>query len=424
MKKTGKILSTFSCVVMVVVFFAVAVPMNVSAAPETINVPEDYLTIQGAIYAANSGDTVQVAPGTYFENIRMKDGVDLLGAGAEVTTIDGQGHDIVVNARVNDATISGFTLKNGNRGVYIYGSWSPSVRNNVIVDNKFGIGVWHGANPDIRNNIIKNNLDGIYVYGSDEDESPTNPSIINNTIVSNERGGITLRVKVSPTILNNIITGHVNGWWLEGEYHENSWGLHYNYVTGSPALSYNDLWNNDANYMHDNVADDTLAGTSSISADPLFVDPATGDYHLEASSPCINAGDPNPTYNDPDGTRNDMGAYYGTPVVTPEDAVDEIGDNLPALPGGSETALTNQLDQALARLEDARNLLADGRLNRAQNRYCQAIGKVEDFITNVEDKVPGEIDPDTGSELVDAAEALITLIEEEMVDAGLVPCDG
>jgi hypothetical protein len=27
-------------------------------------------------------------------------------------------------------------------------------------------------------------------------------------------------------------------------------------------------------------------------------------------SPCIDAGNPDPLFNDPDGTRNDMGALY------------------------------------------------------------------------------------------------------------------
>jgi hypothetical protein len=33
-------------------------------------------------------------------------------------------------------------------------------------------------------------------------------------------------------------------------------------------------------------------GDGNIDADPLFVDPLSGDYHLLAGSPCIGAGDP------------------------------------------------------------------------------------------------------------------------------------
>ena len=34
-------------------------------------------------------------------------------------------------------------------------------------------------------------------------------------------------------------------------------------------------------------------------------------FRLLAGSPCINRGHPDPVYNDPDGTRNDMGAFGG-----------------------------------------------------------------------------------------------------------------
>jgi hypothetical protein len=35
------------------------------------------------------------------------------------------------------------------------------------------------------------------------------------------------------------------------------------------------------------------------------------DVRLLPTSPCINAGDPAPGYNDWDGSRNDIGAYGG-----------------------------------------------------------------------------------------------------------------
>jgi hypothetical protein len=50
-------------------------------------------------------------------------------------------------------------------------------------------------------------------------------------------------------------------------------------------------------------------GTGNIYSDPLFVDPGNGDYHLQSTSPCKDAGDPASPL-DPDGTIADMGAYF------------------------------------------------------------------------------------------------------------------
>ena len=49
---------------------------------------------------------------------------------------------------------------------------------------------------------------------------------------------------------------------------------------------------------------------SSFIQDPLYMDYLT-DHHLASGSPCIDAGDPDPQYDDYDGTRNDLRCYSG-----------------------------------------------------------------------------------------------------------------
>lgn len=68
-------------------------------------------------------------------------------------------------------------------------------------------------------------------------------------------------------------------------------------------LFYNNVWNNTPVNYSDNV---TNAG--DISVDPMFVDPANGDFRLQSGSPCFDAGDPNGPL-DIDGTRADLGAF-------------------------------------------------------------------------------------------------------------------
>jgi hypothetical protein len=87
-------------------------------AQNTIRVPEDQPSIQAAINTANNGDTVLVAPGTYFENLFFSGRAITVksSAGADSTIIDGGGELPVASFQSGEGqgtVLNGFTIRNG-----------------------------------------------------------------------------------------------------------------------------------------------------------------------------------------------------------------------------------------------------------------------------------------------------------------------
>jgi hypothetical protein len=200
-------------------------------AQKTINVPADQATIQGAINLANNGDTVLVAPGTYYENINfMGKAITVTSSsGPGTTVIDASGNGSVVtfnNGEGSGSVLNGFTIQHGSAsnfeggGIDIVGT-SPTITNNVIQNNmacvEGGAIAASFASPRIQGNTIQNNAQvtscvgsgggGIALRGAGQAQIIGN-LITNNVQPTGDGAGIYLNAAGTPLIRANVIAGN------------------------------------------------------------------------------------------------------------------------------------------------------------------------------------------------------------------------
>jgi len=260
-----------------------------------------YCSIQEAINAAQNGDTVVVAPGTYVENL------DFVGKAITVTsmdpldpsvvaatTVDGGASDSVVTFAHDEgpaSVLTGFTLTNGQAGqgggIHCYYS-SPTIRRNRIIGNYAQYGSGGGiscssSSPSIVANLISDNTADS--CGGGVCFSYSSPVLLNNIIVRNSArygGGFYCNYS-SPALINCTIADNTA---LHGD-------GSYRFDDSSPLARNCILWNREMWGVEDVAYSDLLefrAGEGNISLSPRFVDDVNGDYHLCGSSPCVDSG--------------------------------------------------------------------------------------------------------------------------------------
>ncbi len=194
-----------------------------------IYVPDDYLTIQSAVDAATTGDTIIVRDGTYIENINLnKENLTVKSEnGADKTIIQAaDSNNNVFKITADYVTIDGFTIKGGSSGVYIgerawlkVADYSTISNNNILGNNK-GISLadvfwcspygWpcfiDGSDGNlITNNVISNSNIGIELVRI------SNNNTIKNNNISNSSFGIWLYESWGNKFTNNIISNNGRG---------------------------------------------------------------------------------------------------------------------------------------------------------------------------------------------------------------------
>ena len=249
------------------------------------------------------GDTIYVLPGQYTESVTLKPHTSLLGhRGAYHGHVHSDTVDPAITAS-DGCVVRRLTVTEGSEGTALHALANASVTATNLVLHGSGTGLWAASGANVH--------------------------LLNNTIFRNGEHGARVEAGATlATLKQNLFV-------------ENDVGL-YCAEDGLESYSHNGYFDNEQN-LHGAGHHDT-----DILADPGFVDPDSLNFHLRANSPMRDAGDPDASLNDPDGSRSDLGADggpYGVqdteaplPVIatTPSTAVAASG--VPVLFDGSASA--------------------------------------------------------------------------------------
>ncbi len=229
------------------------------SASGVIHVPGTYDTIAEALAAADPGDTVLVAPGTYVEGPLTidRDIVLMSEAGPESTIIDAGGQlkapgDVTTVLRLTNVTadcqVIGMTIKgarsdSSGAGIEIVDS-SPTISGCIIAGNETVSGA------------------GIVVRGS-------SPMILGCTIDGNSGlAGVYFEAASAGTVSMCIVSGTQGGPGVRCD-------------SGAPTIGCCDVFGNDGYIVGG------TDGGGNFSEDPMYCWRTEGAYSLQEGSPCI-----------------------------------------------------------------------------------------------------------------------------------------
>ncbi len=323
---------------------------------QVIRVPNDQPTIQQAIDAATPGTTVLVSPGLYLEQIDFKGkAIEVRGvAGSRATTIDASMVGPVVRFTSSETSTSrliGFTITGGTAvtsggGIFLSAA-SPTLIDLRVMRNGasvFGAGLYGelSASPYLEGCAFIDNTSSAHA-GAAAFVGPSSPTFVNCVFTRNVApiGGACYLGGSTALFTNCTFTGN-DGTQVGGAIYQ---------AGGRTDLHNTILWRNkalngpqiaisatggrvDASFS---TIEGGWTGTNILTSDPLFTAFDADDAHIEATSPCRDAGNanaPNLAVTDIDG----MPRIAGTTVDIGADEFASAGYVAgSARPGGAAT---------------------------------------------------------------------------------------
>ncbi len=190
-------------------------------------------SITRGVAAVNAGGTVNVAAGTYAEDVNLNKSVSLIGAGAASTAIQGVigGDSATVRVNANNVTVAGFTItRQGNNttdwnnaglnsaGIAVQGAFTGTVvHDNILTGNRTGIDINNTSGVTVNNNVITDNRTGMLMRNQTDNLTVTNNEITNNwtdgVLFIDASGGTNSppQTALNSTFSQNKITGNWYG---------------------------------------------------------------------------------------------------------------------------------------------------------------------------------------------------------------------
>ena len=248
-----------------------------------------------------------------------------------------QQDNVIANCVISKATEAAINIENSKVAIY----------NNSIIENETDsvspITIVDSDDVQIFRNMISNNICANSAGAIDLNNSPI---IITNNIITNNTGkygAFNIKQLSNVMINNNTIANNLS---------TNSTQFLFFIYGASPTIENTIIIEDDASIFFSmggilsvnySCISEGYEGDGNIDEIPLFVNPTQGNgaeflgyeanWTLQENSPCVDAGNPESTFNDIDGTINDIGAYggsnpYGSFVnyLAPENLTYQFGD--------------------------------------------------------------------------------------------------